>query len=1259
MYRSVKIVRAVTGARVMLPKTTVAASVAAQKILKDLKDRLTAVSFKDWQESLHPRGPGGKFAPGSGGSSPQTQQSLASPYKLPSGMSRDDAKAMGMHPTWVKHKDWHEQAYGGVIVNSHGQFLLREPAGHFDGYHWTWPKGKQDDKEEHPVDTALRETTEETGYRTKIFDHLPHTYQSGTGSYSSFYLMRPKGYDPGLMDNETKGTKWATYQEARDLIKQSKNEHGRARDLAILERAHAHLSNYSKEALEAGIEAEEEWKEELHPRGPGGKFAPGGGSLNSGPAAHHYLTQKGWQKQSQASLKNPKTGTTWSTATHPASYKFYWHPQHGTMMVAGPNFFHQHPKTGEFTKAQFKDALVSHLEKLEGTPKPAGYEPVVTPPAEEKPTPVEKPVGESVPSAAPSHLYDQNGKTPDPATEGKSHRVAAPDGLEKQGSVEPKKSGPPEGMPNAVKGPKGGVYQWNEGQQLYVHSKTGTYTLSPDYVKKQLQQGTYKEHDPNAPKAPTGAKAALAAKIPEGMHSSYTQPSSGAKWHAKFNEATGMYDKYKGTKFSQSVAPHYFQSKLDSGATHYVPDKNAVAGTGPKVAMGTPVVAPATKPASSFNPVVAPAATQKAEFTYKNAGLDPAGKPLGGAHEKVVFTDKQGNDWLFKPATTLSGAPNPLVAHADELAAKIQAKLRPDIGVEAKTATLNIPGKGEQFGSIQKMVPNVAPDKDFKGAAVTQLTPTQVKGLQQEQVVDWLISNHDSHGAQFVKTTDDKVIGIDKSQAFKYFPNDKLSADYHPNATYGEKPPIYNDMWKAAKAGKLAFDPNDALPAIKKAEAISDTDYKKMLAPYAATRFSNSDDANKFLDTAVERKNNLKSDFEKLYSDVLGKDFKFDDSKAYSAKPPVVSQEMHEALEDQGYKFDKLGKNTGKPLYQNPEGKAVYVGTDPAKNEWEFYPMGPKGSNPYGSSKGLGTETLIKKTQEPFEKPEPAVAQTFKYESGGPLSTPKHGALEELPYAPVKDQTVLESGHTIGGNPEDYVKGKSTGKGTPVYTESEKHVVSDYKGSGYHSINSFLYNGGDAESNSKIKNLISAVNKGATDRDLILFRGLRGDYSNQVRDKQLFEGSIIEPKCFQSTSTHQAFSHESWSSHGNVVLKISAPKGTPALAVKHVTSSLSHEKEIILSPDVKYKVNKVYQSYGRIYADVDAFMEKAVTGSIQAALQKSLTPEEYVKLRPYFNSDEAMEIGLTQSTLSELRRMLLTPPPLRGTKWWLETPKGI
>src|SRR5581483_2928992 len=179
----------------------------------------------------------------------------------------------------------------------------------------------------------------------------------------------------------------------------------------------------------------------------------------------------------------------------------------------------------------------------------------------------------------------------------------------------------PEGLPAAVKGPKGGVYKFNPQSQLYEHA-SGKYSLTQSQVKSYLQQGKYTEHDPNAPKPVGGAKAALAAKIPEGLHSEYIKKSmySGkSAWHYKFNEQTGQYDYWNGNKTYAKLtqSPEKMLEKVTNWGS-IKPVKGAVAGTGPKVEPTATVI---SKPVTSNPPT--PAAP-KAEFTYKNAGYDPS-----------------------------------------------------------------------------------------------------------------------------------------------------------------------------------------------------------------------------------------------------------------------------------------------------------------------------------------------------------------------------------------------------------------------------------------------------------------------------------------------------------------------------------------------------------------------------------------------------------------------------------------------------------
>jgi hypothetical protein len=93
-----------------------------------------------------------------------------------------------------------------------------------------------------------------------------------------------------------------------------------------------------------------------------------------------------------------------------------------------------------------------------------------------------------------------------------------------------------------------------------------------------------------------------------------------------------------------------------------------------------------------------------------------------------------------------------------------------------------------------------------------ELTPSIVKDIVLEHVADWIGSQHDSHIGQWVVTEDNRWICTDKEQGWKYFGKDSLSTSYHPNAVYGERPPLYNDFWKSWARGEIVMDFGDLLP---------------------------------------------------------------------------------------------------------------------------------------------------------------------------------------------------------------------------------------------------------------------------------------------------------------------------------------------------------------------------------------------------------------------------------------------------------------
>lgn len=150
-----------------------------------------------------------------------------------------------------------KRAFGGVVVDPVGRLLLREVANHFDGYVWTYAKGRPDEGES-PRETALREVQEEMGVQANILLPLPSTFAGGTTD-SQFFLMvvDPRTVDLSFQCDETAALCWALPHEAQRLIAQTTNPMGRERDLRILDEVQRFMPSSSP--LQLPIARKEDW----------------------------------------------------------------------------------------------------------------------------------------------------------------------------------------------------------------------------------------------------------------------------------------------------------------------------------------------------------------------------------------------------------------------------------------------------------------------------------------------------------------------------------------------------------------------------------------------------------------------------------------------------------------------------------------------------------------------------------------------------------------------------------------------------------------------------------------------------------------------------------------------------------------------------------------------------------------------------------------------------------------------------------------
>lgn len=155
-----------------------------------------------------------------------------------------------------------------MVINKEGKVLLREPAGHFDGYVWSFAKGRPNEGES-PEDAALREVREETGVEAEIMAPLEGNFRGGTTD-NQFFLMRPLSEHEDWGHRETNAIRWADPDEARELISQSTNPIGKKRDLDILEAGlQAHKEHHAKK--EKPESYRRKWNEFLDENYEGGK----------------------------------------------------------------------------------------------------------------------------------------------------------------------------------------------------------------------------------------------------------------------------------------------------------------------------------------------------------------------------------------------------------------------------------------------------------------------------------------------------------------------------------------------------------------------------------------------------------------------------------------------------------------------------------------------------------------------------------------------------------------------------------------------------------------------------------------------------------------------------------------------------------------------------------------------------------------------------------------------------------------------------
>ena len=283
--------------------------------------------------------------------------------------------------------------------------------------------------------------------------------------------------------------------------------------------------------------------------------------------------------------------------------------------------------------------------------------------------------------------------------------------------------------------------------------------------------------------------------------------------------------------------------------------------------------------------LAAPAATMQPYTPGSVKAFDPTGlkpsKGAGGSHGATIYSGPNG-EWVIKQPPPDA----PYLAYVD-VAANHIAQMS---GVDTPDTFLS-DGKavGLKPGPISAQVrfpgaKDAYPNKQFDPEKVSD---DDLLTIQKHHALDWLLSNHDSHPMGFIRLQDGRLAGIDKGQAAKYFGQDRLHWNFHPNQDYKETEPVYNTLYRNfATGGRQILDPSQGELAkyIQHLQAIPDKEYADIWRPYAEAAAKQGalchpwhhtglvpstippNDVEAFLKAAVERKHNLAKDFADLYA---------------------------------------------------------------------------------------------------------------------------------------------------------------------------------------------------------------------------------------------------------------------------------------------------------------------------------------------------------------------------------------------------------
>jgi hypothetical protein len=300
-----------------------------------------------------------------------------------------------------------------------------------------------------------------------------------------------------------------------------------------------------------------------------------------------------------------------------------------------------------------------------------------------------------------------------------------------------------------------------------------------------------------------------------------------------------------------------------------------------------------------------------APLPSKSVGVSGSLKPLanlgmGGGMPKKYFADANGERYMAKPSTGKE-----FRADTEQAAGDVASMF----GFTTPESTVRtIDG---DYMHIQHIVSSAG---DLSGVQIKDMSDAQLINVMTAHVLDWGVSNHDTHDGNFLRAPEgDGIIKIDMGQAWKALGSDKLEVGWTMPGNFGGI--WYDKFYKDVQAGKISRDRADLVTkaVLKKAKQFStkrEDEYRAQLeaAFKNRTSFPKGMSKAKYIDLAMQRKHDTFDDFFKLYKGIYAKagyNFDFDPAKFETTQ--LDGNDAHLSLSsdlvDQVAAFGSYGKS--------------------------------------------------------------------------------------------------------------------------------------------------------------------------------------------------------------------------------------------------------------------------------------------------------------------------------------------------------------